>query len=186
MGYLKHVAEAWKKPPASKERLLVWRREPVTLRVERPTRVDRARALGYRAKQGFAIVRVRLLKGGRTRPRFRSGRKPSKMGMLKYYPKKSLRWIAEEKAARKFTNMEVLNSYWVGDDGVHVWYEVILVDPAHPAVVKDKQVGWVAMKAHKSRTHRGLTSAGKKSRGLRNKGHHKSRPSVAAKGGKGK
>ncbi len=187
MGYYKYLKELWKKPGEwLKEKLILWRKEPVVKRIERPTRPDRARALGYKAKQGFVIVRVRVLKGGRDRPRFRKGRKPSKMGMLKYYPKKSLRWIAEEKAARKYPNLEVLNSYWVGEDGRFKWFEVILVDPHHPAIKKDKDIKWIAGKAHKGRVFRGLTSAGKKSRGLRKKGHKKSRPSVNANAGKGK
>ena len=33
---------------------------------------------------------------------------------------------------RKYPNMEVLNSYWVGQDGKQKYYEVILVDGHHP------------------------------------------------------
>ncbi len=178
MGYLKYL-----RLPEDKGRLVLWRREPVVHRIDRPTRPDRARALGYKAKQGFVVVRVRVLRGGRTRPRFKRGRKPSKMGMLKYYPKKSLQWIAEEKAARRFSNLEVLNSYWVGEDGVHTWFEVILVDPAHPAMLR--HAPWLAMKPNKRRVFRGLTSAGKKSRGLK-RGHKKSHPSVRSHGKRGK
>ncbi|MBR9679956.1 MAG: 50S ribosomal protein L15e [Candidatus Altiarchaeota archaeon] len=187
MGYYKYIQAAWKKPASIvKSRLLGWRRQEVVTRIEHPTRPDRARGLGYKAKQGFVVARVKLLKGGRTRPRWRAGRKPSKMGMNKYYPKKSLQFIAEEKAVRKYPNLEVLNSYWVGEDGVHKWFEIILLDPSHPAIRKDKDLGWIAQKQHKSRVHRGLTSAGKKSRGLSKKSHYKSRPSVRARGGKGK
>ncbi len=168
MGYLKYVKNAWKEKGKDlfREKFVEWRKQPVVYRVERPTRIDRARALGYRAKQGFVVARVRVLKGGRTRPRFRKGRKPSKMGMLKYYPRKNLQWIAEEKAARKFPNLEVLNSYYVGEDGMHKWFEVILLDWAHPVVRKDPQVKWIAEKQHKGRVHRGLTSAGKKARNV--------------------
>ncbi len=180
MGYLNYVRESLKK--TVRERRIFQRREPVVVRIEKPTNPARARALGYKAKQGFVVARVRVLRGGRTRPRFRRGRKPSKMGMLKYYPKKSLRLVAEEKAARKFPNLEVLNSYEVLEDGKHLWFEVILVDPAHAAIRKDPQVGWVAMKQHRGRVHRGRTSAGRKSRGLSKRGHHKARPSVRSSG----
>ena len=167
MGYQKYVKETWRKDSPYKSYLYEWRRQPVIFRIERPTRPDRARSLGYRAKQGFVVVRVRVLRGGRTRPRFRHGRKPSKMGMLRYYPRKSLKWIAEEKVARKYPNLEVLNSYWVGEDGKYTWFEVILLDPYHPVIRKDPSVKWVSMKQHRGRVFRGLTSAGKKSRGLR-------------------
>jgi len=95
---------------------------------------------------------------------------------------KSLRLIAEERAARKFPNLEVLNSYWVGEDGRSKWFEVIMVDPHHPAVKSDKDINWICEKQHKGRVFRGLTSAGKKVRGLRNKGRgaEKVRPSRKA------
>jgi large subunit ribosomal protein L15e len=54
--------------------------------------------------------------------------------------------MAEERVARKYPNLEVLNSYWVWQDGRHKWFEVILVDPNHPAIKSDKDVGWIAGK----------------------------------------
>lgn len=144
-----------------------WRRQPAVVRVERPTRPDRARELGYRAKQGFVIARVRVRKGGRRKPRPRAGRKQAGMGVLKLTPGKSIRWIAEERAARKFPNLEVLNSYYVAEDGRYKWYEVILVDPHHPAIKSDPRINWILNPANKRRVFRGLTSAGKKARGLR-------------------
>ncbi|MEM2202497.1 MAG: 50S ribosomal protein L15e [Candidatus Bathyarchaeia archaeon] len=187
MAY-KYIAEAWKKPEESfvdelmRKRLIEWRKEPAIVRVEKPTRLDRARKLGYKAKQGFIIVRVRVRRGGLRKQRPRSGRRPKRMGVKKYKPAKSLRLIAEERAARKFPNLEVLNSYWVGEDGRFKWFEVIMVDPHHPAVKADKDINWICQKQHKGRVFRGLTSAGKKVRGLRKKGRgaEKARPSRKA------
>ncbi|WP_048149421.1 50S ribosomal protein L15e [Palaeococcus ferrophilus] len=194
MGMYKYIREAWKAPKESyvkellRSRMIKWRREPSVTRIERPTRLDRARNLGYQAKQGYVVVRVRVRRGGRKRPRWKGGRKPSKMGMVRYSPKKSLQWIAEERAARKYPNLEVLNSYWVGEDGMYKWFEVIMVDPHHPVIKSDPKIAWIAGKAHKGRVFRGLTSAGKKSRGLRNKGKgaEKVRPSIRANKGRGK
>ena len=193
MGLYQYVSALWKRPKESlgklwQERLIKWRRTPVVVRIDKPTRIDRARALGYKAKQGVVVARVRVKKGGRERPRHSQGRRPKRYGFVLFSPKKSLQLIAEEKAARKFPNLEVLNSYYVAEDGQYVWYEVILLDPHHPSVKNDKQLGWIAGKAHKGRVFRGLTSAGKKARGLRNKGKgaEKVRPSIRAKGGKGK
>ena len=175
MAY-KYIAEAWKKPEESyveelmRQRLIEWRKEPAIVRVEKPTRLDRARKLGYKAKQGFIIVRVRVRRGGLRKQRPKAGRRPKRMGVRKYKPAKSLRLIAEERAARKFPNLEVLNSYWVGEDGRFKWFEVIMVDPHHPAVKADKDINWICQKQHKGRVFRGLTSAGKKVRGLRKKG----------------
>jgi len=179
----RYIALAWKRPydgehgELMKQRLVKWRREPSVVRIEKPTRLDRARSLGYKAKQGVIVVRVRVRKGGRRKPRPDSGRRPKRMGVYGFAPAKSLRLIAEERAARKYPNLEVLNSYYVGEDGRYKWFEVILVDPNHPAIRNDPDLKWVAEKANRRRVFRGLTSAGKKMRGLRKsrglKGTHK-------------
>lgn len=172
-GLYHYISEAWKarfeEPLRSvwRERLVKWRRQPSVVRIDKPTRLNRARALGYRAKQGFIVVRVRVRKGGLNRPRPDSGRRPKRMGVNGYAPAKSDRLIAEERAARKFPNLEVLNSYYVAEDGVYKWYEVILVDPHHPAVCRDADIKWICEKHNRGRVFRGLTSAGKKMRGLR-------------------
>lgn len=190
MGLAKYLSEAWKKPAENKiykERLIKWRKEPVVIKVEKPTRLDRAHALGYKAKPGFIITRIKIKKGTRVRKRITKGRKPSKIG-TRIPAKKSKQWLGEERVARKFPNLEILNSYFVGEDGKSKWYEVILVDKHHPQIKKDKDINWILGKQHKGRVHRGLTSAGRKSRGLRKKGKgaEKIRPSIGARKGIGK
>ena len=150
----------WKKENY-KVRVRKWK--SAVQRIEQPTRVARARSLGYRAKQGFIVVRARIEKGGRKRPRPRKGRKPTKIGVY-FTPKQSHQVIAEKRAARKFPNMEVLNSYHVGESGTHKFYEVIMVDPHHPVIARDKRINWIAHT--RKRVFRGLTSAARKSRGL--------------------
>ena len=146
----RHLREAWKRPGDSyvkelmKKRVIRWRRQPSIVRIEKPTRLDRARRLGYKAKKGFVVVRVRVRRGGRRKPRPRMGRRQKRMGVSKYTPAKSLKLIAEERAARKYPNLEVLNSYWVWEDGTSKWFEVIFVDPHHPSVESDKTVGWIS------------------------------------------
>ncbi|MHA1238710.1 MAG: 50S ribosomal protein L15e [Candidatus Odinarchaeia archaeon] len=189
-----YIAEAWKTPEKTyvKElmwhRLIKWRKEPTVVRIEHPTRLDRARKLGYKAKQGYIIVRVKVRRGALRHSRPKMGRKPRKLGFKKLTPAKNLRWIAEEKAARKYPNMEVLNSYWVGEDGKHKWFEVILVDRSHPRIKTDPKINWICDKANRGRVFRGLTSAGKHARGLTNKGKgaEKIRPSLASHGNRGK
>jgi len=167
-----YIANLWKRPydklnEVLKERFIKWRREEVVTRIEKPTRLDRARSLGYKAKQGVVLARVRVKKGGRDRPQIKKGRRPKRAGHLYFTPAKSLQQQAEEKASKKFPNLEVLNSYYVGEDGIYKWYEVIMVDPNHPAIRADKELKWITNNKHKGRAFRGLTSAGKKSRGLR-------------------
>lgn len=169
---LKNLSHAWKKPmknmPQEMKRYMIeWRKQGTLIRVEHPTRIDRAKRLGYKAKQGFFVVRVRVPRGMRKRPRPDGGRRPKRAGSY-FSVNKSMQVIAEQKAEKKYVNSEVLNSYWVGEDGLHKWFEVILIDRSHPAIINDKDVGWIANE--RGRANRGLTSKGKKSRGLRNKG----------------
>ncbi len=184
MAY-KYMAEEWAKPEKSfveelmRQRLIEWRKQNTVTRIERPTRLDRARKLGYKAKQGFVVARTKVRRGNMRKIRPKAGRRPKRMGVKKFKPAKSLRLIAEERTGRKFPNLEVLNSYWVGEDGRSKWFEVILVDPNSPCIKSDKDINWITEKQHKRRVFRSLTSAGKKIRSLRNKGKgaEKVRPS---------
>ena len=101
------------------------------------------------------------------RPKPAGGRRPKTSRRSKVV-NKSYQWIAEERAVKKYTNCEVLNSYYVGEDGKHYWYEVIMIDKNHPNIKRDPNLRRIAKQT--SRVHRGLTSAAKKTRGLRNKG----------------
>ncbi len=165
-----------------------WRHEQVCTRIDKPTRIDAARRLGYKAKQGVVVVRTRVRRGGLRKGKIHMKRKPSKAGIRKITMAKSIQRIGEERVARKYPNLEVLNSYWVGEDGKHKFYEVILVDPSHPAIKADSQLNFLGNSRHRGRVHRGKTSAGKRGRGLRNKGKgaEKLRPSLATHQRRGK
>jgi large subunit ribosomal protein L15e len=179
MAY-KYIAKAWKKPRESfvKElmwqRAIEWRKQNAIVRIERPTRLDRARNLGYKAKQGFVMARVRVRRSGFRKTRPTGGRRQKRLGVTKIKLAKNLRMVAEERAARRFPNLEVLNSYWVWEDGRFKWFEVIMVDtvllPDHPIANQTRRV------------FRGLTSAGKEVRGLHHRGlgAEKARPSRKA------
>jgi large subunit ribosomal protein L15e len=189
-----YVGEAWKNTSSGEmkalmwQRMVDWRREGSFVRVDRPTRLDRARSLGYKAKQGVVVVRARVRKGGLRKHRIRKGRKPKRKGVLKITMKKNIQRIAEERTAKRYPNLEVLASYWVGEDGKNKWYEVILVDPNHPVIKSDPKLNWIASGKHFHRAERGLTPAGKKGRGLvrtRGRGAEKVRPSVRAHDRKG-
>ncbi|MHC1605092.1 MAG: 50S ribosomal protein L15e [Candidatus Methanofastidiosia archaeon] len=194
MGYYEYVRDAWKNPDKSyvrellRERLPRWNKEETIVRVDKPTRIDRARSLGYRAKQGYVVVRVRVRRGGRRKLRPTARRRPKRFGVKKFSAKKSIQLIAEERVQRKFPNLEVLNSYWVGETGQRKYFEVILVDPFHPAIASDPRINWICERQHTRRVFRGKTSAGRKSRGLGNKGKgaEKIRPSLSMHGNRGK
>ncbi|MBU0467171.1 MAG: 50S ribosomal protein L15e [Nanoarchaeota archaeon] len=188
-GSMYYLRQAWKKPSKemTRDRLIEWRASNAIVKVEKPLRLDRARALGYKAKRGFIILRVRLNRGGRKRERAGvKGRKTRKQTNRKTL-KMNYQWVAEIRAARKYPSLEVLNSYNIGKDGKHYFYEVIMVDTSKPEIKKDRTTKWITKGANKKRAERGLTSAAKKSRGLRSKSPKmKVRPSLRAWGRKGK
>jgi len=149
-----------------------YRQQNKITRVTHPTRPDKARRLGYKAKQGFVIYRAAVRRGSR--------KKPISKGIVYGKPKhqgifvtavRNLRSVAEERVGRRCGNLRVLNSYWVNQDATYKYYEIILVDPSHNAIRRDPRINWIVDAVHKHRELRGLTSAGRKHRGLRKSGH---------------
>ncbi|MFB6129738.1 MAG: 50S ribosomal protein L15e [Salinigranum sp.] len=193
-SFYSHIKEAWRSPKEGKlaelqwQRKQQWRKEGAIERIDRPTRLDKARELGYKAKQGVVVARVSVRKGGARKQRFKAGRRSKRQGVNRLGRRKSIQRIAEERAARKYPNLRVLNSYWVGEDGSQKWHEVILLDPEHPAIQNDDDLNWICDDSHRGRSFRGLTSAGKRGRGLENrgKGAEHVRPSIRANRKRGK
>ncbi|MEK6915052.1 MAG: 50S ribosomal protein L15e [Nanoarchaeota archaeon] len=191
-GMYHYLRESWKKPDSEtmRGRMIAWRAGEAVEVVDKPLRLDRARSLGYKAKKGFVVARVRVLRGGRTRKRAGvKGRKTRKQTIRKTL-KMSYRWVAEMRASKFFNNLEVLNSYWIGQDGKHYFFEVILVDPQMPEIQNDETMKWIYNGHHRGRVDRGLTSAGKQSRGITTRRGHspslKVRPSLRAWDRRGK
>jgi large subunit ribosomal protein L15e len=193
-SFYSHIRDAWKDPDDSKVAQLQWQRQQewrdqgAIERIERPTRLDRARSLGYKAKQGVVVCRVSVRKGGARKQRFKAGRRSARQGVNRLARTKSIQRIAEERCSRKYPNLRVLNSYWVGADGSQIWHEIILIDPNHPAIETDDDLNWICDDAHKRRAFRGLTSAGTKGRGLgsKGKGSEHTRPSLRSDRNRGK
>jgi large subunit ribosomal protein L15e len=188
-----YIRDQWKQPDTSylspqQQRMIQWRKEKNFLRVDRPLRLDRARSLGYKAKQGYVVVRGRVRKGSLRKHTIKGGRKPSKKGITKITMAKSTQRMAEERSSKHYPNLEVLNSYWVGEDGRFHYYEIIMVDSHHPVIKKDPKINWICKPKNKRRVLRGKTSAGQKGRGLmyKGKGAEKVRPSIRANKSLGK
>ena len=82
-----YIADAWNVPSKSYvkelnyERRIQWRKEENFIRVDKPTRLDRARALGYKAKQGYVIVRARVRKGSFQKRAIVTGRRAKRKGI---------------------------------------------------------------------------------------------------------
>jgi large subunit ribosomal protein L15e len=181
-GLYHYLKQAWKKPDANtlRERMVEWRKSNTFTKVEKPLRLDRARSLGYKDKTGFIIIRTRIKRGGHKKPRPKKGRRSKRMHTRKNL-KMSYKWIAEQRTSKKYKNLEVLNSYQIGKDGKYYFFEVICIDPSKKEIQKDKNINFICKGQNKNRPERGITSAAKKSRGLRNRNPtSKVRPSKRA------
>jgi large subunit ribosomal protein L15e len=189
-----YIRDAWKNPGDGKlaelqwQRQQEWRKQGAVERIERPTRLDKARSQGYKAKQGIVVARVSVRKGSARKRRHKAGRRSKRQGVTRITRRKDIQRVAEERAARVFPNLRVLNSYSVGQDGRQKWHEVILVDPEHAAIQNDDDLNWICEDHQADRVFRGLTGAGRRNRGLskKGKGAEKTRPSLRSQGGKGK
>ncbi len=188
-GMYHYLGRAWQNMSRDdlKSRMIQWRRSDAAVVVDKPFRLDKARMLGYKAKKGFVVVRIRLLRGGRKREQMGvKGRKSRKQHIRKIL-KMSYQWVAEIRASRKYPNLEVLNSYFLAKDGKNYFFEIIMVDPDKPEIKNDKTINWINNGSHTGRAERGLTSAAKKSRGLSTKSPDlKVRPSLRSWNRKGK
>ncbi len=123
-----------------RERAIVWRKEDAVTRIERPSRLLRARRLGYKAKQGIVVIRMRVGTGGMRRQRPRGGRRPKHLGVTRIKQDDNMKTVADRRVLERYPNMKLLGSYFLYKDGKHYWYEVILADPSHPSISKDKEL----------------------------------------------
>ena len=123
-----------------REKAVIWRKQNAVTRVDKPSRITRARRLGYKAKQGITVVRMRVGVGGMRRQRPRGGRRPKHLGVTRIKAAVSMKQVAERRVLERYPNMKLLGSYFLYKDGMHYWFEIILVDPSHPSIIKDKEL----------------------------------------------
>lgn len=153
----KTIQKQYKDRPAEyKQRIVSWSKDEAINRIEKPSNIARARTLGYKAKNGYVIIRVRIGKGRRKRLHPMGGRK-SRHNYQLVQTQLSHQTIAEQRVNREYKNLEVINSYWVGDNGNYKFFEVIMGDPTLLKLPVLNRTG---------RAFRGLTSSGRKARGL--------------------
>uniref|UniRef100_A0A9J7YDB8 Ribosomal protein L15 n=1 Tax=Cyprinus carpio carpio TaxID=630221 RepID=A0A9J7YDB8_CYPCA len=118
MGAYKYMQELWRKKQSDVMRFLLrvrcwqYRQLSALHRAPRPTRPDKARRLGYKAKQGYVIYRIRVRRGGRKRPVPKGATygKPVHHGVNQIKFARSLQSVAEERAGRHCGGLRVLRS----------------------------------------------------------------------------
>ncbi|MCS7142453.1 MAG: 50S ribosomal protein L15 [Aigarchaeota archaeon] len=145
MGLYAQLNSMWRERPQElvnslRERRIRWRREPAVVRVDKPLRLDRARSIGYKDKQGVVVLRVRVRRGGFARPRPNSGRRPKAIGAVLHKVNVEMREEALNRARRRYPNLHPLGAYELFSDSMYKWFEVIMIDPYHPSIVSDREV----------------------------------------------
>ena len=127
-------------PMELRQKAVIWRNQNAVTRVEKPSRIARARRLGYKAKQGIIVIRMRVGTGGMRKQRPRGGRRPKHLGVTKIKADVSMKQVSERRVLERYPNMKLLGSYFLYKDGMHYWFEIILADPSHPRIAKDKEM----------------------------------------------
>jgi len=131
----------WKEnSPELRDRVVSWRKQDAVTRIEKPSRILRARRLGYKAKQGIIVIRMRVGTGGMRRKRPTGGRRPKHLGVTRIKAAVNMKQVADRRVLERYPNMALLGSYFIYKDGMHYWFEVILADPSHPRIIKDKEL----------------------------------------------
>lgn len=131
----------WKENSSEiRERVIKWRKETAVIRIDKPSRIQRARRLGYKAKQGIIVVRMRVGTGGMRKQRPTGGRRPKHLGVTRIKADDDMKTVANRRVLQRYPNMKFLGSYFVYKDGKHYWFEVILADPDHPRIAQDKEI----------------------------------------------
>ena len=126
--------------PVIRDKLVSWRKQNAVTRLDKPSRIQKARRLGYKAKQGIIVIRMRVGTGGMRKKRPRGGRRPKHLGVTRIKADVTMQQVAERRVLQRYPNMTLLGSYYLYKDGFHYWFEVILADPAHPRIAKDKEL----------------------------------------------
>jgi large subunit ribosomal protein L15e len=132
--------------------------ERAVVKVDHPTNLPSARSVGYKAKQGIFVVRVRVRKGTGTHHRPKNKRRPKRQGQAKLSRRLSTRAMAEQKASKHFENAEAIGSYKVAEDGKWHYFEVVMADRTASTVVNDKNLAYL-VHGHRGRAERGKTFA---------------------------
>ena len=131
----------WKEnSPELRDRVVSWRKQDAVTRIEKPSRILRARRLGYKAKQGIIVIRMRVGTGGMRKKRPTGGRRPKHLGVTRIKAAVNMKQVADRRVLERYPNMALLGSYFIYKDGMHYWFEVILADPSHPRNIKDKEL----------------------------------------------
>lgn len=142
---LSHQDASWLKlwqqnSPEIRKRAIQWRKDNAFTRVARPNRIQKARRLGYKAKQGMVVIRTRVGTGGMRRQRPVAGRRPKHLGVTRIKADVNMKQVAEKRTQQRYKNLKLLGSYFLYKDGFHYWFEIIMADKAHPRIAKDKEL----------------------------------------------
>lgn len=130
---MKHQDRNWlklwsKNSTEMRRKAILWRKQCSLIKIDKPSRIYRARSLGYKAKPGIITVRMRVGAGGMRKHRPKGGRRPKHLGVTRIKSKTNMKQVAENRVAKKYKNMTILGSYFVYGDSLHYWYEIVMIE----------------------------------------------------------
>ena len=162
-----------------RQRGLEYRNDELAIvKVDKPTNLPSARSVGYKAKQGIFVVRVRVRKGTGTHHRPKNKRRPKRQGQAKLSRMISTQAMAEQKASKRFENAEALGSYKVAEDGKWHYFEVVMADRTASTIANDKNLAYL-VHGHRGRAERGKTFVGRANKEMNKKNMRKHREKIA-------
>jgi large subunit ribosomal protein L15e len=162
-----------------RQRGLEYRNEGAAVkRVDKPTNLPSARSVGYKAKQGIFVVRVRVRKGTGLHHRPKNKRRPKRQGQAKLSRKINTQAMAEQKSSKRFENAEALGSYKVAEDGQWHYFEVVMADRNAPTIKSDKNLSYLTHN-QQGRAERGKTFSGRANKENNKKNMRKHRAKIA-------
>jgi large subunit ribosomal protein L15e len=69
-----------------------------------------------------------------------AGRRQKHLGVTRMKADVNMQQVAENRTQQKYKTLKLLGSYFLYKDGFHYWFEVLLADPSHPRISKDKEL----------------------------------------------
>jgi len=116
----------WKEnAPELRERVVGWRKQNAITRIDKPSRLQRARRLGYKAKQGIVVIRMRVGTGGMRKQRPTGGRRPKHLGVTRIKADDDMKTVAERRVLQMHVKKELDLIIFLLVLGLHYFFHLL-------------------------------------------------------------
>ena len=110
-----YIGQTWRKIFSDKQgdiktRMIQWRKNPTIIKLDKPNRLDKARMLGYKDKQGYVVVNIKVGRGGMRKSRPKSGRRQRHIGTTRIKSSMNMGTISENRVLNKYPNLSLIKN----------------------------------------------------------------------------